>query len=137
MDIFKKLEELNFPLGEYVVVGSGPLAARGIREAHDLDIAVSAKLLKKLIASGKYQQKTKYHRLFLSLPGVEIISQLDWEAYPVTTSVAITTADIIHNFPFLNIQKTIEFKQALGRKKDFRDIKLLKKYLAEKLKTKN
>jgi hypothetical protein len=31
MDIFKKLKELDFPLGEYVLVGSAPLAARGIR----------------------------------------------------------------------------------------------------------
>jgi hypothetical protein len=57
MGIFKKLKELDFPLGEYVLVGSGPLAARGIREASDLDIAVTDKLWRQLFDSGDYKRK--------------------------------------------------------------------------------
>jgi len=71
MDIFKKLKELNFPLGEYVLVGSGPLAARGIREASDLDIAVTPKLFKELIESKKYQKIEKYGKLFLEADNID------------------------------------------------------------------
>ncbi len=132
MNIFKKLKELNFPLGEYVLVGSGPLAARGIREASDLDIAVTDKLWRQLFDSGHYKTEERYGRLFLAEKNsedVDIIKQLDWEDYPTTVEEAIKSADIIQGFPFLNISETIKFKTALGREKDFRDIEMLKDYL--------
>lgn len=135
MDIFKKLKELNFPLGEYVLVGSGPLAARGIREASDLDIAVTDKLWQELINSGNYKIEERYGRVFLAEKNnddVDIIKQLDWDAYPTTTEEAIKTADIINGYPFLNVAETIKFKKALGREKDFRDIKLLEDYQKNK-----
>lgn len=128
MDIFKKLKELNFPLGEYVSVGSAPLAARGIREAGDLDIAVTPKLLKKLIDSKKYQKVEKYGKLFLEADNIEISPELNRDGYFITTEEAIKTADIINGYPFLNITETIKFKKALGREKDFKDIELLKDY---------
>lgn len=131
MDIFKKLKELNFPLGEYVLVGSGPLAARGIRKASDLDIAVIDKLWQELINSGNYKIEERYGRVFLAEKNsddVDIIKQLDWDAYSTTSEEAIKTADIINGYPFLNIAETIKFKKALGREKDFRDIKLLEDY---------
>lgn len=131
MDIFKKLKELNFPLGEYVLVGSGPLAARGIREASDLDIAVTDKLWRQLFDSGYYKTEERYGRLFLAEKNsedVDIIKQLDWEDYPTTVEEAIKSADIIQGFPFLNISETIKFKIALGREKDFRDIEMLKHF---------
>lgn len=132
MDIFKKLKELDFPLGEYVLVGSAPLAARGIREASDLDIAVTNKLWQQLKASKRYEEAERYGRVFLEFDGVDIIPQLDWDAYPTTVEEAIKNADIINGFPFLNIPETIKFKKALGREKDFRDIKILEDYLAAK-----
>jgi len=128
MDIFKKLKELNLPLGEYVSVGSAPLAARGIREAGDLDIAVTPKLLKKLIDSKKYQEVEKYGKLFLEADNIEISPELNRDGYSITTEEAIKTADIINGYPFLNITETIKFKKALGREKDFKDIELLKDY---------
>lgn len=132
MDIFKKLTELNFPLGSYVLVGSAPLAARGLREASDLDIAVTSALWEKLANSGNYVFEERYGRQFLSdkeLGEIDIIKQLDWDKYSTTTEAAILEADIINGFPFLNIPETIKFKTALGREKDFRDIEILKNYL--------
>jgi len=133
MNIFKKLKELNFPVGEYVLVGSGPLAARELREASDLDIAVTDKFWQELLNSGDYKIEERYGRLFLAennSDDLDIIKQLDWEAYPTTTEEAIASADIINGFPFLSIAETIKFKTALGREKDFRDIKMLEDFLA-------
>ncbi len=131
MDILKKLKELNLPFGEYVVVDSGALAARGLREANDVDIVVTRKLFSVLRASGKYQEVEKHGMVFLQSSDVEIIPQLDWDDYLTTVEEAIKTADIINGFPFLNISETIKFKTALGREKDFKDIEILQKFLSE------
>lgn len=133
MNIFQKLNELNFPLGQYVLMGSCPLAARNLREAQDLDISVTNALWQKLLDSGDYIIVEKYDRQFLTDKEtglVDINKQLDWAKYATTTEEAIASADIINGFPFLNITETIKFKTALGREKDFKDIELLEKYLS-------
>ena len=129
MDIFKKLQELNLPLGEYVLVGSGPLAARGIREANDLDIAVTDKLWDELLNSGLYQTVEKWGKLFLQAEEVDIIRELNWESYPTRVAEAIRTAEIINGYPFLNVAELIKFKTAIGREKDFKDLEMLADYL--------
>jgi hypothetical protein len=128
MDIFKRLKKLNFPIGEYVVVGSGILDALGIRKARDLDIAVSDKLLNNLLKNPLYKKEMRYNKLFLVADDVEIITQLDWEDYATKKEDAIKTAKIINGCPFLNIEETIKFKRALGREKDFKDINALENY---------
>jgi len=132
MDIFKKLASLNFPLGHYVVIGSGILAALGLREANDLDIAVDSTLLNRLKKDKEYKREIRHNKLFLVKDDVEIITQLDWKDYPTRIPEAIKSAMLIKGFPFLNIKETIKFKKALGRKKDFEDIKLIKEYITNK-----
>ncbi len=129
MDIIKKLKELNYPLGSYVVIGGGILSALGIREARDVDMAVTPELFDKLAKSGEYKIEERYGHKFLVSAEVEISSRLEWEDYETTTEEAIKSAEIIEGFPFLNIEETIKFKKALGREKDFRDIELLGEYL--------
>lgn len=132
MNIFKKLTEINFPLGEYVVVGSGPLAARELREASDLDIVVTDKLWQQLSNSGNYKLKEKNGSLFLVEPNsedIEIMKDLDWKTYSTNIQEIIANADIINDFPFLSITDTIKIKTIYGREKDFRDIKMLEDYL--------
>lgn len=129
MNIFKKLEELNLPRDEYVIIGSGILAALNLREANDLDIVVQPGLFKKLADSGKFKKVLKYNMVFLNGDDVEIIPQLGWDNYSTDTTEAIKTATLINGFSFLNLNETIQFKKALGREKDFKDIKLIEEYL--------
>jgi hypothetical protein len=129
MDIFKKLEDLNFPFGHYVVAGSGIMAVLGLREARDIDVAVDEVLLEKLKKDASYKREIRYGKLFLIKDDVEIITQLDWEDYPTKVSEAIRTAEIIKGYPFLNLEEIIKFKKALGRGKDKSDIKLIENYL--------
>jgi hypothetical protein len=130
MDIFKRLQELDFPLGSYVVVGGGLLAALGIREARDDDVAVTSALFEELRLRPGYQVLVKYGKEFLAYRDADIIPGLDWEDYPTTVEEAIRSAEIIKGFPFLNLEETIKFKRAMGREKDFRDIALLEEYRA-------
>lgn len=132
MDIFLKLKQLNFPLGEYVVVG-GAMAAHGIREAHDLDILVTPKLYLKLQEQGYMQcnclQCMKTSRLLLKKGQVDILPNFMLGNYIGDTKKLIKNADIIKGFPFIKLKEFIKFKKQLGRPKDLADIKLMQDYL--------
>lgn len=132
MDIFKKLEELNFPKGEYVVVG-GAMAAHGIREAHDLDILVMPNLYLKLQDGGYIQSRQerdlRTSRLILDKEDVQILPNFMFGNYTSDTKKLIEEADIIKGFPFIKLSELAKFKKELGRPKDINDILLINEYL--------
>ena len=136
MDIYKKLESLNLPKGEYVVVG-GSMAAHGIREAHDLDILVTPNLYNTLLKSGDYKQCNcnqcmQTSRLMLKKKGggVDILPNLMLKNYLCDTKSLIENADIIKEYPFIKLEEFIKFKKEIGREKDIEDILLMEEYLS-------
>jgi hypothetical protein len=135
MDIYRKLKDLNFPTGEYLVVG-GVMAAHNIREAHDLDILVTPFLYQSLIAKGYKQclcsQCVNTSRLMLKMEGVDILPNLMYGNYLGDTRKLIQTADIISGYPFIKLRELIRFKKELGRVKDIEDIRLIRTYLKSK-----
>lgn len=132
MDIFKKLRQLDFPIGEYVVPG-GAMAAHGIREAHDLDILVTPKLYSELLKNGWKkcicEQCTKTNRFLLKKSGVDILPNYTYGSYVGDVDWLIKNADMIHGYPFMNLIEFIKFKKELGRPKDFVDIELMEEYI--------
>lgn len=128
-EFIDKVKALGFQLGQYVVVGSGTLAALGIRPASDIDVTVSPELFDKLRASGEWKEEVRYDRIFLEKPGTTIIRELSWSEYPTTTTEAIQSAIIIDGVPFLNLPELKKFKTAMGRDNDKRDIALIDEYL--------
>lgn len=131
-NIFEKLKELNLPFGKYVIISSGTLDALGIRSASDIDIAVTKDLHEKLRNTKEWQEHELHGKIFLQKDIFTIIPQLDWERYKTTTEEAISSALIIENFPFMNLEELLKFKIAMGREKDQNDIKLLEKMLNKK-----
>lgn len=129
LKVVEKVKKLDLPPGQYVVVSSGVLDVLGIREAQDIDIAVTPELFEKLHASGEWQEITKYNKLFLQKDNFDIIRRLDWEAYPTTVHEAIASATMKDGVPFMNLHELKKFKTALGRDKDFADIVLIDRYL--------
>lgn len=128
-EIIKTIRALNFPLGQYVVIGSGILTALGIRSAQDIDISVLPELYKKLREGGEWGEEKRWDKIFLKKDNIEINPQLSWPDYQTTTEEAVKSASIIDSIPFLNLQELKKFKKALGRDKDIEDIKLIDKYL--------
>lgn len=128
-NIIEKIKVLNFPLDQYVVIGSGIMSALGIRDARDIDISVLPELHKKLCNDSEWKQEERYQKIFLTKEGIEINPELSWEDYPTTTQEAVRTATIIDGIPFLNLDELKKFKRALGREKDFKDIELIDDYL--------
>lgn len=128
MDIIQKIKKLNLPIGEYVIIGSGLLGVLGIREAHDIDIAVTKDLHKKLMDTGEWEKQERWGKIFLKKDVFEIIPELQWDAYDTTTEKAIKEATIIDGVPFTNLDELIKFKIASGRGKDLEDLVLIEKY---------
>jgi len=135
MDVFKKLTELNLPLGQYVVVG-GAMAAHGIRPAHDLDILVTPILYEQLLNAGyqqcKCEQCVRTSRLLLKKDNVDILPNFMLGKYIGDTNKLIKQADIVNGFPFIKLKEFIKFKKELGRPKDLKDIQLMQDYLLNK-----
>ncbi|MFA6519765.1 MAG: hypothetical protein WCT41_03000 [Candidatus Paceibacterota bacterium] len=128
MNIIEKAKELNFPPGEYVIVGSGPLEALDIRQAGDIDIAVLPELFERLRATGEWEEEERYGKIFLKKEKVDIIPKLSWSEYPTTTEEAIASAMVIDGIYFMNLDELKKFKKALGREKDFADIARIDAY---------
>ena len=130
MNVIAEVKKLDLPLGQYVVIGSGIMAQLGLREANDVDIAVTPALYATLRASGQWEEEERYGKIFLKQGAVEINPQLDWEGYATTAEEAIASATIIDGVPFMNLTELLKFKRALGRAKDLPDIVLIEEYLA-------
>ena len=121
---------MNFPFGQYVVIGSGIMAQLGLRAANDVDIAVTPDLYATLSASGEWEEAERYGKIFLKKEAVEINPRLDWENYSTTADAAIASATIIDGVPFMNLNELVKFKRGLGRAKDLADIVMIEAYLA-------
>lgn len=128
MNIIQKIKELNLPIGEYVVIGSGILDVLGIRKAHDIDIAVTKKLHREMRKTGKWKEEKRWGKIFLKNDVFEIIPELQWDAYDTTTEEAIKSATLIEGISFMNLDELCNFKKASGREKDLKDLILIEKY---------
>lgn len=119
--MFKKLKELNLPLGEYVVVG-GAMEAHGIRKSNDLDILVTPKLYQKLLDEGykqcRCEECLRTSRLILNKGLVDILPNFMLGNYIGDTKSLINNADIINGYPFIKLKEFIKFKRELGREID-------------------
>src|SRR6516165_4732343 len=118
MNITEAVKRLRFPLGQYVVIGSGTLAALGLRKAEDIDISVLPELYNALRRDGDWDEEERYGKIFLKRHNVEINPQLHWDGYPTTVEEAIASALVIEGVPFMSIEELMRFKRALGREKD-------------------
>src|SRR5260370_417002 len=106
MDIFGKVKELNLPLGEYVVFGSGPLAAHNIRPTRDVDLFVTPALYQGLKSAGWEEKDWE-----LRPPGKYLSKDDLYEAddmwhygdYNPKPEEIIAVAEIIQGIPFAPI----------------------------------
>jgi hypothetical protein len=130
VDIFKKIKKLGLPIGKYVVIGGASLAARGIRDANDIDLLVLPGEFEKL--RGKGFKERLYSDGNVTLVGHDFeISNKYMVNYKRPAGEAVKMAETINGVPFNSLKEEIRFKTAMGRKKDLRDIKLIREYLSK------
>lgn len=129
---FETVKALNLPIGEYVIFGSGPLKAHGIRESRDIDLLVTGELYSDLSAKGWDKQSTTDGEEFLVNQNVEVYKRWSFGSYNPGTEEIIGRAEIIDDLPFATLQDVIIWKSALGREKDVEDLRLIDDYIKSK-----
>jgi hypothetical protein len=124
--------ELDLDPRDFVIFGSGPLLARGLRPGiHDLDI----------VARGPVWQRVTEHGcpgtgsingapMALFWDGLIQFSQgwisADWDA-----DALIDRAEIIQGWPFASLADVLAYKQVLLRPKDYPDIAVLQQAMLQ------
>lgn len=109
-EVFSKIKALKLEPDEFLIIGSGIMFALGIRsldDIHDIDIIVNEKGWEKVKNLSKVY--TKYD-----------FNDLHKRAY------------FVGKYPFLSPEDTIRYKKRMRRKKDFKHIQMIEKYLAKK-----
>ena len=122
------VKNLELPIGKYVLFGSAALAIRGLREADDIDILMSEDLWYELkVKSGWKLGISKLGSEYLSCDNIGLYKDLVLGDQDI--SFLISSADIISDLPFLNLDELIKWKQILKREKDLKDIELINNFL--------
>lgn len=133
INIFDQVKFLNLPLGKYAVIGSGVMAAHGIRDYKDIDLLVSPDLYDELRHKGWKEKAVR--------PDFVVIEKGIFEAGPNIMTLPtyepdinelIDKADIINGVAFVRLTDVIDFKRAMARPKDLEDIGMVEKYLNNK-----
>lgn len=120
------LLSVDFPIGSYIIAGSGPLAIRNLREASDIDIIVNGALWQSL---QQQHPRAKIKENLISLCSIEIWK--DWMMLTDKIDEMIKTSDIIDGFPFMKLSYVMDTKRYMGRPKDLKDIELIKTFLEQ------
>lgn len=129
--IFEQVKKLNLPKGKYVIFGSAPMGIRGIRDCHDLDIVVLEEVLEEIKKKPDWKVKNfENGRQIFVFGDIELWK--DWWPGQWDTEDLIKRADIIDDLPFATLEDVLRWKKIFGRKKDWQDIQLIKKYLKKK-----
>ncbi len=126
-DLFQKVKELKLPTGKYVLFGSAPLAIRGLRDCHDIDILVTEDLWNAYKEKNWEIKTTSLGSPFLCKDGVEMGK--DWKPGQWDVAQLIGEAEIIDGLPFVKLGDVLEWKKMMGREKDLEDIKIIEKFL--------
>lgn len=128
VNFLKSIQELllpfNWPLGSYIIAGSGPMVMCNMREAVDIDILVNASLWNSLVKQYEATGTTK-NRIYIGR--IEIWK--DWMNLTDKIDEMIENCEMIEGFPFMKLSYVIDWKQHLGRPKDLTDIALINGHL--------
>lgn len=124
-ELFGKLKSLNLPPDQFAVMGSGPLAVRGLRDVHDIDLVVTPQLWEELVK--KYPLDEGWHSPKIKL--AENIEAFTRTAADIPTEELVSRADILDGVRFVSLKDTIAAKRVQNREKDLMDIKLVEDYL--------
>lgn len=130
MDIFRELERLALPFGQYVVIGGGCLAAHGLRETRDLDILVTQELFEQLRREGWEDDPVyteKWKRVRLKRGEVEVYPDMvKGVGERMDANALIASAESIRGFSFLPLARLLPFKEVSDREKDREDVRLIR-----------
>jgi len=130
---FAALKKLNLPIGQYVVIGSGPLGIRNLREIGDIDIVVGPELQKILAAKYGVTDDGQVKKIVFPEDDIEAFwegsfyTQQNDDCAPTMAEI-IAQAEIIDGLPFESLEHVLYFKRKIKRDKDLKDILLIEEW---------
>ena len=129
-DIFQKVFALQFPIGQYIVVGGAVLAMHGIKNTHDIDIVGSPELLEKLRQDDEWHTANRPS----GEPGVckgciEVYPDVNCPAHHLEFRDLLERGEAIQGIPCASINDVLLFKKGYGREKDLGDIERTEQWL--------
>ena len=119
-----ELKKLNLPRDKFAVFGSGPLAIRGLRDNDDIDIIVKTDIFEDLAEKYPFKNDKKNS---IKIGNIEIFK--DWLPWFNDPNHLVDCADKIKGIRFVKLEYVMQWKKAMNREKDRKDIRLIEDYL--------
>lgn len=129
--LIRLLAGLRLPPSDYVVTGSGPLLAYGLKTTvHDLDLVARGEAWRTAVEHGRvtFAASGLGLRVELFEGRIEVFDH--WLAGFSDVDAMIDSAERVEGIPFMSLADTLRWKRGLGRAKDLPDIALLERSLA-------
>ncbi|MEO6077191.1 MAG: zinc ABC transporter substrate-binding protein [Candidatus Andersenbacteria bacterium] len=135
MNILEEIARLNFPVDQYVVVGSGPMAAHGIRDVHDIDIVVTPELFE-ICKQRDWEHMPwtypgKEGEIYLRNGIVELYLDVNAGDFNPTFQELFDRSEVVQSIHFASLEDIMRFKKAYNRPKHLEDIQKIKEHLTE------
>lgn len=127
-EIVARVRNENFPEHAYIVFGSGPMAAAGLRKVHDIDLLVSRDLYADLKQRGWREGVGSNGGRLLSHEAFEASDDWQFGDYRPHLDQLLARADMIEGIAIASLKDVREWKRALHRDKDIADIVLIDEY---------
>ncbi|MDT0418010.1 hypothetical protein ACFY1V_17450 [Streptomyces sp. NPDC001255] len=128
--LVKKLLSLHLPVAEYVVAGSGPLLAHGLREdVGDLDVVARGEAWKRAedLHSPAPAPSGHGHMVVLFNGAIEVFDT--WLPGTQGPDELIDRAEMIQGIPFCPLTEVLDWKRRADREKDHADVTLIEHHL--------
>lgn len=132
MNFFKEVEKLDLPEDEFVVLGSGILAALGIREIKDIDLLIKSEFFEKLKNEGWSYEVIEIGgqpRDMVSKGNTQAFKDFWWEGKILPFEDGMARCEKINGINFVSLRTLLEYKKDMKREKDIRDVILIEGYL--------
>ncbi|GAA5085712.1 hypothetical protein HNP84_010213 [Thermocatellispora tengchongensis] len=125
--LIRKLLSLDLPAEDYVIAGSGPLFAHGIKNGlGDLDVVARGRAWQKATTFAPPEPApfwTGVDRVLLFDGEIEIFN--GWFPELGTVDELISRSDLIDGLRYESLHDVVRWKRTLDRQKDRDDIKLI------------
>ena len=127
MALFDRLRQLELPLHEYAIFGSGPLAIRGIIPlSNDLDILCRDEVWELVTQLGTVKFLPEYNVNVVTMSNGAITFGKEWGIGTFDIDELIASAEIIDELPFVLMEHVIRYKKIRANPKDMRHLNALK-----------
>lgn len=128
MDVIQEVKKLGWPKDEYVVVGSGIMAALGIRQPKDIDFIVDPKLYARLKRQGWDERTLDDGRTVLNRGVMDAAVEWVDSGKRIFLSDIQKTVQAVDGVSFASLEFMRGWKSRARRPKDLADLELIDRY---------